>query len=90
MNKTTRNRILLSVPIVAAAAVFIFASLPVKDWSVGLGVAMVCAMCLLGLHAIWTRSPALMEEEAEARRQEAKPFSRRQPGDRRARWSIFR
>jgi len=64
MNKDLRKRIALTIPIVAVVPLLLHASLPVTDWSIGLGVLMVCAMCLLGLHAIWTRPAAKLGDEA--------------------------
>lgn len=64
MNKDLRKRIALTIPIVAVVPLLLHASLPIEDWSIGLGVLMVCAMCLLGLHAIWTRPAAKLEERS--------------------------
>lgn len=64
MNKTLRKRIAITVPVVAVMPVLLFASLPIRDWSVGLGVAMVCAMCVFGLYSVWT-SPAMSPEDEE-------------------------
>jgi hypothetical protein len=55
MKKDLRKRIALTIPIVAVVPLLLHASLPVTDWASGLGVLMVCVMCVLGLQSIWTR-----------------------------------
>ena len=87
MNKTFRKRIALTIPIVAVVPVLLYGSMPVSDWSIGLGVAMVCAMCLFGVHSIWTR-PAAMLEEASS--EDADPPATRWTGVREDRRGLFR
>lgn len=87
MNKTLRKRLALTVPIVAVVPVLLYGSMPIRDWSIGIGVAMVCAMCLLGLYSIWTRPAAMLEGD---RPEDADPPAVRWTGIRQDRRSLFR
>lgn len=63
MIRLLRSRVALSIPPLTATPFIMMASFPVRDWSVGVGLAMLCAICALALHAIWTRPPVTMKEE---------------------------
>ncbi len=88
MYKTLRKRIALTVPIVAVVPLLLYASLPIRDWAMGIGVAMVCAMCVLGLHSIWTRPAAALDDET--RPEDADPPAARWTGVREDRRGPFR
>lgn len=83
MNKALRKRIGITVSLLLVTPLMVFSSMPFKDWSVALGVAMVCAMCLVGLWVVWTR-PMAEEPEADP---EDEPTSG--PGRRKRRIRLF-
>jgi hypothetical protein len=64
MPRSLKKRIARTIPIVAVVPLLLHASLPIEDWSVGVGVGMVCVMCVLGLHAIWTRPDEVVDGDA--------------------------
>lgn len=88
MNKTLLKRIALTIPIIAVVPLLLLASLPIEEWSIGVGVAMVCAMCVFGLYSIWTRPAAMMVEEAA--QDDGGPVSTRWTGVREDRRGLFR
>jgi hypothetical protein len=76
MSKTLRKRIGITVSLLLVTPLMVFSSMPFKEWSVALGVAMVCAMCLVGLWVVWTR-PMPDEPDDEPEPEDRLPGGRR-------------